>query len=130
MKKILEPRICRFCKTTKHVFVYNSIRRKNKRDRYLACINCKPPNRKPNKEYQKKYYHTSNGKTAILKAIRKYLSKNPERLKAWIATRRLPRLPCEKCGVNKNIHKHHPNLKEPLRIVYLCPLHHKQAHML
>lgn len=35
--------------------------------------------------------------------------------------------PCEKCG--KKAHAHHPNYDFPLRVRWLCPLHHMRAHL-
>jgi hypothetical protein len=41
---------------------------------------------------------------------------------------RLQRWPCEICG-NK-AHAHHPHYGAPLLVTWLCPTHHKAAHLL
>lgn len=37
------------------------------------------------------------------------------------------RAPCEVCGSEK-AEGHHPNYREPLRVVWLCRRHHAQLH--
>ena len=44
------------------------------------------------------------------------------------ARKYLPLQPCEVCGVDKNIHRHHPDYDKPLEVMYLCPLHHARWH--
>lgn len=39
---------------------------------------------------------------------------------------RLVRLPCVRCGARAEAH--HPDYHKPLDVVWLCPLHHKEAH--
>lgn len=79
-------------------------------------------------EIRRTYSQTENGRTKQLNAIRKYEASNPERKKAWGKVTKYPKRPCIKCGVLPT-HKHHPNINEPLKILYLCPLHHKQVHI-
>ena len=76
----------------------------------------------------KKYRRTSNGKKAVLRAVNSYEHRNPKRRVAWEKAKRITLQPCEVCGDN-NAHRHHPNIDEPLKVVFLCPLHHKEAHL-
>jgi len=39
----------------------------------------------------------------------------------------IERKPCEKCG-NPNSQAHHTDYSSPFKIVWLCELHHKEAH--
>lgn len=82
-------------------------------------------------EYTKKYRATAKGKEATLRAIKKYEANHPERRKAWqiFAKSNLPKEICTKCG-KEQVHAHHDNPLEPLHVIFLCPLHHKQQHML
>lgn len=36
--------------------------------------------------------------------------------------------PCERCGSTERIHAHHESYSKPLKVMWLCPLHHKQRH--
>lgn len=83
--------------------------------------------RKCNTEQKLQFRRTQAGKTAIKKAVETYESLNPKRKNAWIAVRKYPSKPCQKCGVNTT-HKHHPDINRPLEVIFLCPLHHKQVH--
>jgi endogenous inhibitor of DNA gyrase (YacG/DUF329 family) len=80
-----------------------------------------------NTDKLRKYRQTATGKAAVAKAVRRYESKNPHRRLAWNKAAKLPKKPCEKCGTNNKVHKHHPDPAHPLTVIYLCPLHHKQA---
>ena len=78
-------------------------------------------------EYRKKYRTTFKGKVATLKAIKKYESNHRERKIAWGKAQCIKLEPCIKCGDTPS-HRHHSNLKKPLEIIFLCPLHHKKIH--
>ena len=39
----------------------------------------------------------------------------------------IKRKPCEICG-KKNAQGHHPNYNEPLKVIWLCPKHHRELH--
>lgn len=57
----------------------------------------------------------------------------PERIKARDTVGRalrsgiLTKQSCEKCG-NKKSFAHHPDYKQPLKIVWLCRKHHREVH--
>lgn len=36
-------------------------------------------------------------------------------------------LPCVKCG-NVKVHAHHPDYSKPLKVIWLCSLHHQELH--
>lgn len=68
------------------------------------------------------------------RVVAEYEAKHPERKAATTAVNnairdgRLQRWPCEICG-NK-AHAHHPHYGAPLLVTWLCPPHHKAAHLL
>lgn len=45
-----------------------------------------------------------------------------------IKTGLIIRKPCQMCGETKNIHAHHDDYKQPLNVMWLCPMHHKARH--
>ena len=100
---------------------------KNKENRTQAMKEWGIKNREKRTEYRKKYRATPKGKEKTLQSIRKYETTHPERRNAWNQAQQLEARPCIICG--KKAHKHHPNPLQPLEITYLCPLHHKQTHM-
>ena len=79
-------------------------------------------------ERMRKYRQTPEGKAAVLRSVKNYEARNPERKKAWDKAKYLPKQPCEQCGTASRIHKHHPDPAKPLEVVYLCAYHHVQEH--
>ena len=84
-----------------------------------------------------------------LKASREYKEKHKEEIKKYqyeyyrkwklkIRARKISRREilngkiikgkCRYCGSEKNIDGHHPNYNKPLKIIWLCRLHHRQLH--
>src|SRR3990167_2633842 len=65
---------------------------------------------------------------------RKWREKNPEKYEAHkklnIAVKKgiILKQNCQKCGINKFVHAHHEDYSKPLKIVWLCALHHKKRH--
>jgi hypothetical protein len=45
-----------------------------------------------------------------------------------VASGKLIRLPCERCGRTDHIHAHHEDYDKPLEVVWLCPVCHKARH--
>jgi hypothetical protein len=80
------------------------------------------------------YAATEEGKAAQLRARQKYLDGHPKRRKAHTAVRTairngsLVQLPCFVCG--EKAEAHHPDYDRPLDVVWLCPSHHREAHIL
>jgi len=71
-------------------------------------------------------------KESQIKAQGKYRSSNPDKVKARkevfkvMRTGSFLKKPCEVCGSEKS-EAHHPDHKKPLKVVWLCKEHHKQA---
>ncbi|UOF80573.1 putative hnhc nuclease [Caudoviricetes sp.] len=36
--------------------------------------------------------------------------------------------PCEVCGTDNKVHRHHDDYSKPLQVRFLCPKHHKAIH--
>ncbi len=70
---------------------------------------------------------TEAGKQAKSRANRKSYEKNKLRHLAWQAAQSIALEPCEVCG-KEPAHRHHPNPVDKLKVVFLCPYHHTQAH--
>ena len=79
--------------------------------------------------YRRAYRNTEKGRKATLKAIKKYEKENIEKLSAWRKSKKINKLPCKVCG-NPASHRHHPDYSKPLDVEFLCPLHHKQVHVI
>lgn len=72
----------------------------------------------------------------IIKAVKlKYIETNPLKRAAHVfvgnAIRdgRLLKQPCEVCG-SKEVHAHHRDYSRPLEVMWLCPEHHSEWHIL
>jgi hypothetical protein len=82
---------------------------------------------------RKEYMKTDAGKAAHQKALRKNIATHPDQAKARYAVSnavrdgRLKKTPCMVCGALE-VEGHHPDYSRPLDVVWLCMLHHKQAH--
>lgn len=82
----------------------------------------------------RKYRQSPKGRTAVAKALRKYRSTYPDRIKAHTEVRNaivagiIVRQPCEVCGSTENIHGHHDDYSKPLEVRWLCPKHHREHH--
>jgi len=106
---------CKYCHTVENLY---------KVGKQYICRLC-------NSEHCKKYRQTDKGKEAVIKAVRKYTRTHRKRVSAWNKFHRadLPKEICLKCGIDK-VHAHHPDVLYPLSVIFLCPLHHKQEHMI
>lgn len=76
---------------------------------------------KRKKEYAKNYWlaYRTNFPERIL-ATRKLNQK--------IISGKIKRSPCVVCGATYRIHGHHPDYSKPLKVIWLCPVHHKKYH--
>ena len=54
----------------------------------------------------------------------KYAQKQSARMLA----RSIPLQPCEVCGTEENVHKHHEDYSKPLDVRFLCTTHHGERH--
>lgn len=104
---------------------------------------CKPCRHAVNKEYRK----TPRG-AATQKAARDKYRRKPQWLAYWrdyyrrqkvkalarqmvyraVKSGRLKRLPCESCGVTKDVHAHHDDYTKPLKVDWYCRRCHNAAH--
>lgn len=77
---------------------------------------------------KREYRSTAKGRAAVKKAVAKYESRNQLRKKAWSLAQKIDKKSCEVCG-DSSAHRHHPDIAKPMYVIFLCPLHHKQAHL-
>lgn len=76
---------------------------------------------------------TPSRRDHVARTSRAWAADNPEGRAAQVAVSnalrdgRLQRWPCEVCG--EKAHAHHPHYGAPLLVTWLCPPHHKQAHL-
>lgn len=81
--------------------------------------------------YQRKYTKEHPGFRAAV--VRKWEIKNPFKKKAHMKVTAalkagtLLKKPCKVCK-NKRVDAHHQNYAYPLKVVWLCRLHHKAVH--
>ena len=80
-----------------------------------------------NTERIKKYRKTQKGKEATRRAVKKYESTHLKERKNWNKAKQVKIQPCEICS-KYPAHRHHPDINKPLKIIFLCPFHHKQIH--
>lgn len=118
---IIKTKHCSHCKVKllKNEGVLYS-RGKDKEYKYYQCNKC-------NSERIRRYRKTEAGRKSVRKSVIKYEKNNPERRKAWSKAQKIPLKPCVKCGKKKSV-RHHPDIKKPLFIVFLCHAHHSLAH--
>lgn len=82
---------------------------------------------------RKEYMQTAAGRAAHQRSVRKHIESNPEKYKARqlignaVRDGRIEKLPCLICG-SISVEAHHPDYSRPLDVVWLCMIHHKQAH--
>ncbi|PYE13388.1 hypothetical protein C7410_14743 [Paraburkholderia silvatlantica] len=132
----IKTRTCRTCGETKplNMFVIN----KNGRDGFdnecKVCANAR------SREFAKRRPENILKNRAKMKALNaassaEYANRHPERILAnkalarAIQTGELKRHPCWVCGDAK-VEGHHADYSRPLDVVWLCRLHHRQAHAL
>lgn len=88
------------------------------------CRNCSAKRlrnwRNANKDKHKQHDATYN-----LKYPKKRIAKNI--VNKAIMSGCLERKPCETCGKSK-AQAHHPDYDFPMKIIWLCPIHHSKVH--
>jgi len=82
--------------------------------------------RKQRAEYRKKYPEMRYGMRNWTEENRRKWQVNN---KVWYALKKgvIQKEPCSTCGEEK-VHAHHEDYSKPLKVIWLCPLHHKQKH--
>lgn len=101
---------------------HKKFNKEHKRE-YMRVWNIK--NRTWRAEYKRNYIKTKTGFEATIRAIKKYESKHPERRLAWTLSRKIIKEPRIVCG-DKNSQRHHPDIDNPMAVIFVCPLHHKE----
>lgn len=92
-----------------------------KQKEYYLCTNC-------NTERLKKYRQTAKGRKVFNSAAKAYYEKNKHKAHARYKAKSIPSKPCEKCGSEENLEKHHPDYSKPLEVIHLCRAHHRELH--
>lgn len=92
-------------------------------------------NRKENINFYREYDRKRGGRQSEEYA-KKWKEKNKQKAKAHgmvkyaIRKGELTKKPCENCGRTSDIHAHHDDYLLPLNVRWLCPVHHKEWHLL
>ena len=145
---IMETKICSTCKEEKPLKEFH--KNKTRKDGMVyQCKDCVKLHEqsKAIKEYRLKYFtsekgmavrrkysKSESGRTAAIRATRKYSQKNPLKRKAYnylngaVRFRKIKRQPCEICGSATRIHGHHEDYSKPLDVIWLCHQHHVELH--
>ena len=88
--------------------------------------------RKEIRAKQNEYRKTDEGYAVWLQSHKRYIEKNPLKVKARhavayaVSTGKLKRLPCIVC--KKKAHAHHEDYTKPLDVIWLCRKHHQEHH--
>lgn len=112
-----KARCCKKCNTEKVVDEFPT--RTNGKNEYTCLACCRKRNRQnyqDNKEYFRKRDNVYDIKVFARQKLRKAVKKG-----------RIERQPCEVCGA-ENVHGHHEDYNEPLKVNWLCPKHHAEVH--
>jgi hypothetical protein len=117
----IEKLVMRFCIDCKKFKKVTYVKKRGKEKTSYRCREC-------NTKICKKY-RDAGGMKPIRERIEKYEKANPEKRRAWNLAKEIPLMPCETCGTTKKIHRHHDDYTKPMQVRFLCPAHHKQAHM-
>lgn len=130
----------RFCPKCEKKFPYTlEFWGKNGKKTQTYCRKCK---KQDDRIYSRKYRaehpewkkkdNKRNAKLIQL-LVTRYIKENPERLRATSAVTRaiksgkIIRKPCVVCGETKT-HGHHKDYEKPLKVMWLCALHHRAIH--
>ena len=134
-----ECSICREYKETKEF--HKDACKKNGIGSYCKlCANAlrrtwRAENKERNREYNATYNQTERGKRFLKKSIAKWVSNNPEKVKAHAMVLNAKKVgdlvpePCEICGTTDDIHAHHDDYDKPLGVRWLCRTHHTEHHV-
>ncbi len=97
--------------------------------RELNRLKLRMYNRKYNKAWRDQYGYESEMRWNK-KNLDPVKTKARQVVNYWISRGVVRRKPCEYngCG-NKKVHAHHPDYRRPLKVVFLCPVHHSHLHL-
>lgn len=73
-------------------------------------------------------YDRKRGNRQDYSYVKDYRKKNPEKYKAHLLARSIPKKPCEICGSRVNVHRHHHDYSKPKDVRFFCAEHHRQHH--
>jgi hypothetical protein len=132
-------KLCNSCSTTKSKSDFG--KRTASEDGLSAkCKSCQSKYDKSRSSSPKRaearanYKLTDEGRSAHLKANKKYRDKNPNKYKAHnivnnaMRDGKLFKEPCEICSEVNAVHAHHDDYAKPLNVRWLCAAHHSQWH--
>lgn len=136
-------RKCTHCGREAHTekeLEYFAINKPSKHGRQNTCKQCmkglyknyhekhKVAIRLKNRLFQKKFFQAHREERVEYK--RQYYKRHPERQTANNKVKRKPmKASCEVCGSKENLHRHHPNYKQPYVFKTLCAICHKLVHV-
>ena len=147
-------KLCRWCLLTKPISEF--YKHPAMADGHLGkCKDCQKANTKAARERSPDYYRqydknranlphrvqaraeyskTEAGKNSHNQSNKAWVSKHPNRraashiLNNAIRDGKVARHPCFMCGAKA--HAHHPDYDRPLVVIWLCPKHHSETHLL
>lgn len=86
-----------------------------------------------NKEKWKQQKKRRDYADIMVRAVRRYTAKNPEKVRAHVALNnavkrgKIVRQPCKECGAPK-AHAHHHDYSKPFDVEWLCVVCHRREH--
>ena len=132
-------RVCKRCEIDKPVEDYYR-NKPSKGGRLLICKVCVSDKRKPADKAKRDYKNAiySKWRKVNKDRIKKYKhtwkSKNRQKSRAQnkvyraLKSGELVKGACEVCCTKEGIHGHHDDYTKPLKVRWLCPLHHTATH--
>lgn len=128
---------CSRCKETKLVAEFHTKSKGPTGTQYYQgwCKMCEKKRDGQRFEYHKKYNvdykvtHPGYMAERQEASRKRNMDKNRTRLRTryHINAGHIKKLPCVVCG-EINVHSHHPDYNDHMRVVWLCPLHHSRLH--
>ena len=145
-KSLLKNKVCRKCKIEKPI---SNFYKSNKGDGYqYYCKECfreinkirhRTPHRKEyNRRWRKEHHyeqrvHVKKYKASLMRKYAKDPKLRPRHLCRWAFNRLIKaglikKEPCILCG--EKAEGHHPDYNKPFKVIWLCPVHHREWHSL
>ena len=128
--------VIKHCKGCSFDLPATHFRASNTRDGLRSkCKTCERGYDKARSESRKDYRKEHRNWGRHTEVVRDWRERNREKMRAHGAVRRalasgkLVRQPCERCGSTHKVEAHHDDYSKPLDIRWLCEEHHKQRHV-
>lgn len=133
----MNGKVCSTCQEWKDYSEYQ--KRAASKDGYTAsCGGClslrdKARNSEPHRVKMREVYSKGKGRGKSDAAKQRYIERNPKKRSAHIAISNairdghITKTSCEECG-SADVHAHHDDYNEPLKVRFLCPKHHQKWH--